>query len=96
MIEYKIGKIEGEVSFDCKQKYVVNLEGEDLVFYAHAVDEDGRPRHKHIGMKFGLANILGGGWISFSSFSKKLKFLGYSRAFGGVPMSVLERFKGPV
>ena len=62
---YRIGKIEGE--FIRGYNFVINKEGEDLVFYAHNTDSNYNPDYPEIEKKFGLENIVGRGVIDHAS-----------------------------
>jgi hypothetical protein len=87
------------------QKFVVTKEEDTLVFYAMNYDDravDGIKEHKDIVKKFGLENIVGGGFVGFGKDNQQwptpnehetpIVFYDKSRSYGGIPVPVMKGF----
>ena len=95
-MEYRIGKIEGGfnklgMNFTEPQRFVVNRELEDLVYYAMDCGS-----HRDLAEKFGLKNIIGGGYANFDCYGedeKCLRIYGESQHYCDVSKDVMKGFE---
>jgi hypothetical protein len=95
-IEYKLGRIEGELTQDDPHKFII-VKFENQLIY-HSMSSKWQKRtHNDLAELLGIEDkdVLGGGHVQLTNFNKQylvLRIYGNSPGYGSVPIQILRRF----